>query len=73
MAEETTNEPTMTKDGRPFVLAWLEKRALDRLKSGDAVISDSTDTLRGSGPFGEDVESTSHDPQTASIDTSIHF
>ena len=66
-ADETVEE----HDGRPFVLAWVEKSAVDNIRSGQLVFSDSVQGL-DSVDFGEreGPEATGSQP---SIDTSITF
>lgn len=70
-ADDFKDEKVETHDGRPFVLAWVEKSALDRLRSGHLVFSEAVKGLdsveRGEN---EGPEPTGSQP---SIDTSITF
>jgi hypothetical protein len=58
-------------NGRPFVLSWVEKSTLDRLRAGDLVFSEAVKGLDAS----ERSESEGPEPTGSqpSIDTSITF
>jgi hypothetical protein len=65
------DEKVETHGGRPFVLAWIEKSTLDKLRSGQLVFSEAVKGLdAASESESEGPEATGTGP---SVDTSITF